>query len=70
VYVWGDVELLGDPDTRRRLWEQATMPYDKAAFFGDPDNERVVWGRVTPRRATVVRMGPDGLGRERWSADG
>ena len=44
VYVWGDVELLGDPETRRRLWEQAPMPYDKAAFFGDPDNERVVSG--------------------------
>jgi len=70
VYVWGDVELLGDPETRRRLWEEAPMPYDKAAFFGDPYNERVVWGRVTPRRATVVRMGPNGLGRERWSAAG
>ncbi len=23
----------------------------------------------TPRRATVVRMGANGLGRERWSAD-
>lgn len=68
TYVWGRAELLADQVTRHRLWHGGILPYDPAAFFGSPDNPDLAMVRVTPTRATVLRAGPDGPGRERWRA--
>jgi len=68
AYVWGDAELVDDIEEKRRIWDSGLLPYDPAMFFGTVDNPLLVLLRVTPTRATVLTMGPDGGTRGTWSA--
>ena len=68
TYVWGSAEVTEDVDAKRALWSSGTLPYDPVGFFGSPENESVVLVRVTPSRASAMRQGPDGPGRDTWSA--
>jgi general stress protein 26 len=67
AYVWADVEVVDDVDTKRRLWDGA-WGYDPAGFFGTPDNPQYLLLRLVPRRATVLTATDEGLQRLRWTA--
>lgn len=66
AYVQGDVELLDDATTRQWLWNSGLLPYDPAMFFGTVDNPDLLVVKITPTRAVIISMGPDGLFQQRW----
>jgi len=68
VYVRGDVDLVGDVDTKRRLWTDGVFPYDPSTFFGSIDNPDFVLLRVRPTSATLMEMSEHGPSRRSWRA--
>ena len=67
AYVWADVAIVDDVDTKRRLWDGA-WGYDPAGFFGTPDNPDYLLLRLAPHRALLMTMGASGPQRLRWSS--
>lgn len=68
TYLWGEVEIVDDPATKRRLWDSGLFPYDLSAFFGSADASDWVLLRVTPARVVAMVQAADGLRRRSWSA--
>jgi len=70
LYVQGAAELVDDVDTKRRVWNTATMGYDPQGFFGEPDDPASVLVRVTPERAVLYLGDSSGaVTPHRWRAN-
>jgi general stress protein 26 len=65
LFLRGVATIHDSAAARHRLWEEAGLPYDPAAFFGSPDNDDVVFVEVAPTFARL--LGPDFV-RRTWSA--
>lgn len=68
VEIWGTARLVGDVETKRRMWSEV-FDYDLSAFApGGPDNSpETIFMAVDVERAVVLKQyGMAGV--ERWSA--
>jgi PPOX class probable F420-dependent enzyme len=68
VYLSGEVEVVSDVDTKRRVWASGIFEYPLESFFESADRDDFVFLKVTPKRATVVLQGESGIRRETWEA--
>ena len=68
VYVDADVELVDDPDTKRRIWDAGIFPFDPTMFWGTADNPEFVLLRLAPTAATIMEQTEDGPARRRWTS--
>ena len=68
AYVSGEVEVVDDLATKRRVWSSGIFAYPLESFFDAPDRDDFVFLRFTPRRAIVMTQSDSGLRRETWEA--
>jgi len=57
LFARGTVTLHTDELGRHRLWTEANLPFDPAAFFGSPDNPGLGFVETTVTSASI--LGPD-----------
>jgi general stress protein 26 len=63
LFMRGTARLHDSEEARRRLWTEANLAYDPAAFFQTPDNPDLVFVEIAPTYASL--LGPD-FNRDTW----
>lgn len=67
TYVWADVTLRDDQETKSRIWHSRLFPFDLGAFYADENDHGWLVAELHPVRATVMVQTGAGLERRAWS---
>ena len=69
AYVYGEVLVVDDVESKQRVWNSGIFEYPLERFFGAPERDDFVFLQFTPHRAIVMTQGESGIRRDTWQVN-